>query len=183
MASQMILVLDFGGQYNQLIARRVRECNVYCEVKPYTTPLDELIKALNPIGIIFTGGPNSVYDPRVSPGRPEIFTAGHPHSGHLLRLPADRPQPGRQGNRRDGRHRPGVRQNRDLFQHRLQAFQGPACQGHHVDEPRRLYGKGARGLLPGGPFRRLPQRGHLRREPGLLRRAVPPRGQPHPARH
>ena len=41
MASQMILVLDFGGQYNQLIARRVRECSVYCEVKPYTTPIAE----------------------------------------------------------------------------------------------------------------------------------------------
>ncbi len=47
MASQMILVLDFGGQYNQLIARRVRECSVYCEVKPYTTPLAE-IKAHEP---------------------------------------------------------------------------------------------------------------------------------------
>ena len=56
MASQMILVLDFGGQYNQLIARRVRECSVYCEVKPCTTPLDELMK-YNPIGFIFTGGP------------------------------------------------------------------------------------------------------------------------------
>ena len=55
MNHQMVIVLDFGGQYNQLIARRVRECNVYCEVKPYTTPLEE-IKAMNPIGIIFTGG-------------------------------------------------------------------------------------------------------------------------------
>ncbi|MCD8383419.1 MAG: glutamine-hydrolyzing GMP synthase [Clostridiales bacterium] len=60
MAHELVIVLDFGGQYNQLIARRVRECNVYCEVKPYTTPLEEL-KAMNPIGIIFTGGPNSVY--------------------------------------------------------------------------------------------------------------------------
>ena len=60
MSHQTVIVLDFGGQYNQLIARRVRECNVYCEVKPYTTPLAEL-KAMNPIGIIFTGGPNSVY--------------------------------------------------------------------------------------------------------------------------
>ena len=56
----MIIVLDFGGQYNQLIARRVRECNVYAEVWPYTKSLDE-IKAANPKGIIFTGGPNSVY--------------------------------------------------------------------------------------------------------------------------
>ena len=60
MSHQTVIVLDFGGQYNQLIARRVRECGVYCEVKPYTTPLAEL-KAMNPIGIIFTGGPNSVY--------------------------------------------------------------------------------------------------------------------------
>ena len=60
MNREMIVVLDFGGQYNQLIARRVRECNVYCEVHPYNLSLEEL-KALNPKGIIFTGGPNSVY--------------------------------------------------------------------------------------------------------------------------
>ena len=56
----MIIVLDFGGQYNQLIARRVRECNVYAEVHPYTLSLDK-IREMNPKGIIFTGGPNSVY--------------------------------------------------------------------------------------------------------------------------
>lgn len=60
MNHEMIIVLDFGGQYNQLIARRVRECSVYCEVHPYTMSLDD-IKAKNPKGIIFTGGPNSVY--------------------------------------------------------------------------------------------------------------------------
>ena len=58
---EKILILDFGGQYNQLIARRVRECNVYCEVWPYTKTLEE-IKAFAPKGIIFTGGPNSVYE-------------------------------------------------------------------------------------------------------------------------
>ena len=57
---ESILVLDFGGQYNQLIARRVREANVFCEVKPCTVSLDE-IKAGNYSGIIFTGGPASVY--------------------------------------------------------------------------------------------------------------------------
>ena len=61
MSHQTVIVLDFGGQYNQLIARRVRECGVYCEVKPYTSPLAEL-RAMDPIGIIFTGGPNSVYE-------------------------------------------------------------------------------------------------------------------------
>ncbi len=60
MSNEMILVLDFGGQYNQLIARRVRECNVYCEVHPYTLSLEK-IQAMQPKGIIFTGGPNSVY--------------------------------------------------------------------------------------------------------------------------
>jgi len=57
---QTILVLDFGGQYNQLIARRVRECNVYCEVYPYNISIEK-IKEIAPVGIIFTGGPNSVY--------------------------------------------------------------------------------------------------------------------------
>lgn len=60
MKKELILVIDFGGQYNQLIARRVRECNVYCEVHPYTLSVNE-IKEMNPKGIIFTGGPNSVY--------------------------------------------------------------------------------------------------------------------------
>lgn len=60
MERETIIVLDFGGQYNQLIARRVRECNVYCEVHPYNLSLDR-IRELNPKGIIFTGGPNSVY--------------------------------------------------------------------------------------------------------------------------
>lgn len=60
MQKEMVIVLDFGGQYNQLIARRVRECNVYCEVHPYDLSLEK-IKEMNPKGIIFTGGPNSVY--------------------------------------------------------------------------------------------------------------------------
>lgn len=60
MEKEMVLVLDFGGQYNQLIARRVRECNVYCEVHPYSLSLDQ-IREMKPKGIIFTGGPSSVY--------------------------------------------------------------------------------------------------------------------------
>ena len=60
MDKELVIVLDFGGQYNQLIARRVRECNVYCEVHPYTLGIEK-IKEINPKGIIFTGGPDSVY--------------------------------------------------------------------------------------------------------------------------
>ena len=80
MSHQLVVVLDFGGQYNQLIARRVRECGVYCEVKPYTTPLEQ-IKAMAPIGIIFTGGPNSVYDEKAPHVDPEIFNLGIPVLG------------------------------------------------------------------------------------------------------
>ena len=80
MPHQLIIVLDFGGQYNQLIARRVRECGVYCEVKPYTTPLAEL-KAMNPIGFIFTGGPNSVYEDSAPHVDPAIFGLGLPIFG------------------------------------------------------------------------------------------------------
>ena len=80
MEKEMIIVLDFGGQYNQLIARRVRECNVYAEVHPYTLSLEK-IKEMNPKGIIFTGGPNSVYGDD-SPRCPrEIFELGIPILG------------------------------------------------------------------------------------------------------
>ena len=80
MKHQSVLIIDFGGQYNQLIARRVRECGVYCELKPYTVSLED-IRAFDPIGIIFTGGPNSVYDetaPHVDPG---VFRLGVPILG------------------------------------------------------------------------------------------------------
>ncbi len=80
MENEKVLVLDFGGQYNQLIARRVRECNVYCEVKPYNIPLEK-IKEFNPKGIIFTGGPNSVYGEDSPLIDKEIFELGIPVLG------------------------------------------------------------------------------------------------------
>lgn len=80
MTNEKILVLDFGGQYNQLIARRVRECNVYCEVHPYNMSIEK-IKEFNPKGIIFTGGPNSVYDEASPHISEEIFTLGYPILG------------------------------------------------------------------------------------------------------
>ena len=80
MNHQTVVVLDFGGQYNQLIARRVRECSVYCEVLPYQTPLSEIL-AKQPIGIIFTGGPNSVYAENAPQVDPSLFEAGVPVLG------------------------------------------------------------------------------------------------------
>ncbi len=77
---ELIIVLDFGGQYNQLIARRVRECNVYCEVHPYTLSLDK-IKEMQPKGIIFTGGPDNVYDEEAPRYSREIYELGIPILG------------------------------------------------------------------------------------------------------
>lgn len=80
MSNQLVIVLDFGGQYNQLIARRVRECGVYCEVKSYKTHISE-IKKLAPVGIIFTGGSNSVYLENSPHVDKEIFELGIPVLG------------------------------------------------------------------------------------------------------
>ena len=70
--NELILILDFGGQYNQLIARRVRECNVYSEVVPYDISIEEIRKK-SPKGIIFTGGPASVYGENSPKCAKEIF--------------------------------------------------------------------------------------------------------------
>ena len=78
--NEKILILDFGGQYNQLIARRVRECNVYSEVVPFNISLEK-IKEINPKGIIFTGGPASVYGEDSPKCDPEIFNLGIPVLG------------------------------------------------------------------------------------------------------
>ncbi len=80
MKKELVIVLDFGGQYNQLIARRIRECNVYCEVHPYTLGLEE-IRNMNPKGIVFTGGPNSVYAEESPRYQKEIFDLGIPILG------------------------------------------------------------------------------------------------------
>ena len=80
MNQETIIVLDFGGQYNQLIARRVRESNVYCEVHPHNLSIEK-IKEMNPKGIIFTGGPNSVYEENSPRCSKELFELGIPVLG------------------------------------------------------------------------------------------------------
>ena len=72
MKRELVIVLDFGGQYNQLVARRVRECNVYCEIYSYRIDIEK-IKAMNPKGIILTGGPNSCYLEQIPPHIPENY--------------------------------------------------------------------------------------------------------------
>lgn len=80
MKRELVIVIDFGGQYNQLVARRVRECNVYCEIYSYKTDIEK-IKELNPMGIILTGGPNSCYMPDSPTYSRELFELGIPVLG------------------------------------------------------------------------------------------------------
>lgn len=80
MDQEKVIVIDFGGQYNQLVARRVRECNVYCEIYSYKTDLEQ-IKAMNPKGIILTGGPNSCYEADSPTYQKELFDLGIPVLG------------------------------------------------------------------------------------------------------
>lgn len=80
MSRETVIVIDFGGQYNQLVARRVRECNVYCEIYSYKTDLAK-IREMNPKGIILTGGPNSCYEPGAATCSPELFELGIPVLG------------------------------------------------------------------------------------------------------
>ena len=80
MKRELVIVMDFGGQYNQLIARRVRECNVYCEIYSYKIDIEK-IKAMNPKGIILTGGPNSCYLEDSPTYSKELFELGIPVLG------------------------------------------------------------------------------------------------------
>ena len=80
MEQEKVIVIDFGGQYNQLVARRVRECNVYCEIYSYKTDLDA-IKGMKPKGIILTGGPNSCYEADSPTCTKELFQIGVPILG------------------------------------------------------------------------------------------------------
>src|ERR1700712_2856816 len=77
---QLILVLDFGAQYTQLIARRIRECKVYCEILPYDTPLDT-IRSRNPVGLVFSGGPSSVFEEGAPRPDPKVYELGVPVLG------------------------------------------------------------------------------------------------------
>ena len=80
MQHDTVIVLDFGAQYSQLIARRVRECKVYCEILPFSAPLEKILEK-NPKGIILSGGPASVYAPGAPHVSPDLFELGIPLLG------------------------------------------------------------------------------------------------------
>ncbi|MCT4566386.1 MAG: glutamine-hydrolyzing GMP synthase [Maledivibacter sp.] len=115
---ELVLIVDFGGQYNQLIARRVREANVYCEVVPYKKAL-ERIKEKNPIGIIFTGGPASVYAENAPTISKEVFEQGIPvlgicYGGQLMAKLFDG-KVNRAPSREYGKIQLNIPKNKDIF--------------------------------------------------------------------
>ena len=77
---ELVLVIDFGAQYSQLIARRVREQNVYCEIVPFSTPIEK-IKEMNPRALILSGGPSSIYDEDAPRADDALFGLGIPKLG------------------------------------------------------------------------------------------------------
>ena len=137
MNREKIIVIDFGGQYNQLVARRVRECNVYCEIYSYRTDIEK-IKEMNPKGIILTGGPNSVYEEGAATCSKELFELGipvlglcygaqlmmHLLGGHVCKAPV----------REYGKIEVTVDQSSKLFSNVSE-------KDHLLDEPQRLHRK------------------------------------------
>ena len=181
MQNQKILILNFGGQYDQLIARRVRECHVYCEVRSYTMSLDE-IKAFDPIGIIFTGGPDSVYAEKSYHPADGIFELGIPilgicygcqllahHLGGKVTAAAD-----------DSAREYG--KTVTYYDTTCALFKGLPESGISWMSHGDYMAKVPDGFAHGSQ-RQVPERCHKRRSKRLLRRSVPSRGEPHRKRH
>ena len=130
---ELILIVDFGGQYNQLIARRVREADVYCEIVPYKRAL-ERIKERNPIGIIFTGGPASVYSQNAPTIEAEVFELEIPilgicYGGQLMAKLFDG-KVNRAPSREYGKIELNLADNRDIFKN---IKSGSVCWMSHTD--------------------------------------------------
>ena len=177
-----VLVLDFGAQYAQLIARRVREAHVYSEIVPFDEPLDR-IAARRPAGLILSGGPASVYEDGAPSVGPELFRLGIPVLGICYGQQAMALALGgtveRTGVREYGRTELIVDRPDDPG--RLLGDLPGA--GHRVDEPLGHGHRGAGRLRGDGPHGRGPGGGIRGSGSRPVRRAVPPRGGAHPARH
>lgn len=172
---QLVLILDFGGQYNQLIARRIRECGVYCEIKPYHLPVEE-IRQMAPSGIVFTGGPKSVSDAKAPKCDPAVFELGVPILGicyghqlmtHMLGGAV------KSGQKREyGKAQLIIDGQSDLF---YDVKSESICWMSHTD----LVEKLPEGFRATAHTESCPVAAMENREKRVLRRAVSPRGQPH----
>ncbi len=178
--TEEVLVLDFGGQYSQLIARRIRECGVFAELLPHDTEL-ERIRERRPAALVLSGGPASVYSDGRTGAAPRAARARRPGAGHLLRDAGDGPRPRRPGRRRRrGRvraHLAGPRRRRRAVAVRV------AARAAMLDEPPRQRLRAAGGLRRA----RLQPRvagGRVRESrAGPVRDPVPSRGRSHALRH
>ena len=179
-ALEEVLVLDFGGQYSQLIARRIRECGVFSELLPHDTPLERISRA-GAEGAGALGRPSvGLCRERARPAD-RAAGAGDPGAGHLLRHAADGEGAG--GPSRTGAGR-GVRPHRaDPPRRGREAARGPARRAAVLDEPPR-HGLRAAARLRRPRVQPRVARGRLRvSRPRPVRDPVPPRGGSHPARH
>ncbi len=174
-----VLVLDFGAQYGQLIARRVRECRVYSQLVPHDLPVEE-IAARKPKGLIFSGGPMSVYVDGAPRPDPRLYELGVPILGICYGAQLMALQLGgtvaKTGVREFGKTQLRVTRERP-------APRRPRRRGAVLDEPRRRHRGRSRGFHHPRDHRPRPRRRHGGPRARLLRRAVPPRGRAHAARH
>ena len=175
---QVILVLDFGSQYTQLIARRLRELHVYSEIIPFGTPAAEMWRR-QPAGVILSGGPMSVTEAGAPHCDYALFELGVPMLGICYGMQLMTQVLGgtltRSSHREFGHADVTVGEAGRLFD-------GPAAVAESVGQPRRFGGGGAAGLRRGRHQRERARRGHRASRPRALRAAVPPRGGAHPAR-
>jgi len=184
MAHQLILVLDFGSQYTQLIARRVREQAVYCEIHPFTLANDpELLqlRAMKPTGIVLSGGPSSVYDDGAPTIAPALFELGVPilaicYGAQLAaRLLGGDVQP---ADRREyGRAMVRIKQADGVFR-TMQAGEELSVWASHGDRVAAL----PPGFVHTAESDNCKMSGFANAERRIPLRAVPPRGRPHTAR-
>ncbi len=177
---QRLLIVDFGSQVTQLIARRLREARIYCEIHPFQRVDAAFLAEFQPLAVILSGGPASVTDPDSPRAAPEIFDLGVPVLGICYGQQTMMAQLG--GTRRSrppppSSAAPSSTPDRDA----RPSFHGAFPDGPRggLDEPRRPGHRPRPRLLGDRHLARRPLRDHRRPEPPLLRRAVPPRGAPH----
>ena len=175
---EAVVVIDFGSQFSQLIARRVREASVYCELVPHDAPWEEVAR-LNPKGfVILSGGPASVYE-RGAPLAPTwVFEKGCPCSASATACSSCPPARRQGGAVRRTRVRP---RRRPPGRQRLADLRRPAAVDAGLDEPRRPHHAAAARLPVDRLLRQLAVRGDERRQE-RLRHPVPPGGRAHAAR-